>query len=117
MPKFFQAFLNSLAGIRYAFGDRSFRNTFIQFILGLIIASWLTYDYHLHPYIWLLLVASLFPMVIIEAVNTSIEAVTDKASPERSLLAKKAKDIGSAAVLLSRILAIICWIVAFTVHA
>ena len=43
---------------------------------------------------------------------SSIEAVTDKASPERSHLAQKAKDIGSAAVLLTRVFIALCWITA-----
>ena len=49
------------------------------------------------------------PILIVETINTAIEAVTDKASPERHPLAKKAKDIGSSAVLLARIYAIMAW--------
>lgn len=42
-------------------------------------------------------------------VNSAIEAVVDKASPERHVLAGRAKDMGSAAVLLALVNAIACW--------
>lgn len=109
------AFKNSLNGLRLAWADdQSFRNTACQGAAGFVIATGITLYTHANIMHWLLLVGSLFPMVIIETVNTSIEAVTDKASPERHPLAKRAKDIGSSAVLLSRIFALMCWAVALT---
>ena len=108
-----KAFKNSCNGLKMAFTeDRSWRNTFFQFCVGAVLASLIFFLSDESVFIWLLMVGSLFPMVIVETVNSSIEAVTDKASPERSALAMKAKDIGSAAVLVSRIFAILCWIVA-----
>lgn len=85
----------------------------MQAIIGTVLASVLVWYTGKTIWMWLILVGSLFPIVIIEMVNSSIEAVTDKASPERHPLAKKAKDIGSAAVLLSRLLTILCWVVVF----
>jgi diacylglycerol kinase (ATP) len=61
----------------------------------------------------LILFGSCFLVLIIEALNAAIEAVVDKASPEIHLLAKKSKDIASAAVFLSIINAAITWIVIF----
>jgi diacylglycerol kinase (ATP) len=111
------AFKNSCNGLKMAWAeDHSFRNSVIQVGLGILIATIATWYYDLTLWIWLLLVGSLFPIVIVETINSSIEAVTDKASPERHPLAKKAKDIGSAAVLLTRIMAALCWIVAFIGH-
>lgn len=111
-----RSFQNSCCGLGAAWReDTSFRRTVWQWIVGILIASGLTLYYDWSAYAWLLLVASLFPMLIVETVNSSIEAVTDKASPERHPLAKKAKDIGSAAVLLSRILTALCWIVVLNV--
>ncbi|PZP55861.1 MAG: diacylglycerol kinase [Micavibrio aeruginosavorus] len=111
----FKAFKNSCNGLKLAFTeDRSWRNTFWQFCAGSVIATIIYFVSNETIFMWLLMVASLFPMVIVETVNSSIEAVTDKASPERSALAMKAKDIGSAAVLVSRLLAILCWIVALS---
>jgi diacylglycerol kinase (ATP) len=41
--------------------------------------------------------------------NSGIEAVVDKASPESNELAKRAKDMGSAAVLFTLLIALIVW--------
>ncbi len=112
MNKIYKAFLNSCNGLKLAWqDDHSFRHSALQVLAGIIIATALTIYLHANEYFWLLLVGSLFPIIIVETINTSIEAVTDKASPERHPLAKKAKDIGSAAVLLTRVLTLICWVV------
>lgn len=56
------------------------------------------------------LLGSLMLVLIIEMINSAIEAVVDRASPERHVLAGRAKDMGSAAVLLSVINVIACWL-------
>jgi len=56
-----------------------------------------------------LMIASLFGVLIVELLNSAIEAVVDRVSLEHHLLAKRAKDIGSAAVLLSLINAGVVW--------
>ncbi len=48
-----------------------------------------------------LLVGSIVLILIVEILNSGLEAVVDKASPEKNELAKRAKDMGSAAVLLA----------------
>lgn len=48
-----------------------------------------------------LMLSSVFLVLIIELLNSAIEAAVDHTSLERHPLAKRAKDIGSAAVLLS----------------
>jgi diacylglycerol kinase (ATP) len=48
-----------------------------------------------------LLIGSILFILIVEILNSAVEAVVDKASPEHHELAKRAKDLGSAAVLLS----------------
>ena len=48
-------------------------------------------------------------VLIVELLNSAIEAVVDKVSPEFHTLAERAKDMGSAAVLLSLILAGVVW--------
>ncbi len=47
------------------------------------------------------MVSSLFLVLIVELVNSAIEAAVDRISLENHRLAKRAKDIGSAAVLIS----------------
>lgn len=56
-----------------------------------------------------LLVAPVLLVLIVELVNSAIEAAVDRVGPERHELAGLAKDIGSAAVLLSLILCAVVW--------
>ncbi len=56
-----------------------------------------------------LLVGSIILILIVEILNSAVEAVVDKASPEKHELAKRAKDMGSAAVLLSLANAAVIW--------
>jgi diacylglycerol kinase (ATP) len=54
-------------------------------------------------------------VLIVELLNSGIEAIVDKASPETHELAKQAKDMGSAAVLISLTLAALVWILVLMV--
>lgn len=56
-----------------------------------------------------LLIGAILLILIVEILNSGLEAVVDKASPEKHELAKRAKDMGSAAVLLSLINAAVIW--------
>lgn len=57
-----------------------------------------------------LLIGSLLLILIVELLNSAIEAIVDLVSPEFHVLAGRAKDIGSAAVLISLFLAITVWL-------
>ena len=57
-----------------------------------------------------LMVASVVLVLVVELVNSSIEAVTDRISLEDHVLAKRAKDMGSAAVMLSLINVPVVWL-------
>ncbi|MGE3318657.1 MAG: diacylglycerol kinase [Candidatus Berkiella sp.] len=59
-----------------------------------------------------ILISSLFLVLLVELLNSAVEAVVDRISTERHPLSKKAKDVGSAAVLLSILNAIILWVFA-----
>jgi diacylglycerol kinase (ATP) len=56
-----------------------------------------------------LMVGSIILILIVEILNSAVEAVVDKASPEKHELAKRAKDMGSAAVLFSLLNAAAIW--------
>jgi diacylglycerol kinase (ATP) len=56
-----------------------------------------------------LMIGSIFLVLITELLNSGIEAIVDRASPEIHPLAKRAKDIGSAAVFLSLINLAVIW--------
>lgn len=57
-----------------------------------------------------LLIASVLLVLIVELVNSAVEATVDRISLERHELAKRAKDLGSAAVMLSIANAAIVWL-------
>jgi diacylglycerol kinase (ATP) len=56
-----------------------------------------------------LLIATVLLVLIVELLNSAVEAAVDRISFENHLLAKRAKDIGSAAVMLSLATAGIVW--------
>jgi diacylglycerol kinase (ATP) len=60
-----------------------------------------------------LLAGSALLVLIVELLNTGIEAAIDRIGPEWHDLSKRAKDMGSAAVLLSLLLCAIVWAGAF----
>ncbi len=72
---------------------------------GAVLALWLP----LPALQRLLLVAVLVLVLIVELMNSAIEAVVDRISLEHHALSKNAKDLGSAAVMLSVLLAAGTW--------
>ncbi|HKK17302.1 MAG TPA: diacylglycerol kinase [Opitutales bacterium] len=64
----------------------------------------------------LILVASIILVLIVELLNSAIEAVVDDISMRNRPLAKRAKDMGSAAVLLSLFNCFICWVSVIVVN-
>ncbi len=57
-----------------------------------------------------LMIASVLLVLIVELVNSAIEAAIDRISLENHNLSKRAKDIGSAAVLVSLLLVVSVWV-------
>ena len=88
----------SLAGLRAAYTcEDAFRQE-VLFALVLIPLSFLL------PVAWTgraLMIASVILVLIVELINSAIEAAVDRVSLDRHHLSKRAKDIGSAAVLLA----------------
>jgi len=56
------------------------------------------------------MVASVLLVLIVELLNSAIESVTDRVSLDEHALAKRAKDMGSAAVMLSLINVPVVWL-------
>jgi diacylglycerol kinase (ATP) len=56
-----------------------------------------------------LMVGSVLLVLIVELLNSAIEATVDRISLENHLLAKRAKDLGSAAVLVSLVNVVVVW--------
>lgn len=57
-----------------------------------------------------MLVASVLLVLVVELINSAIEAAVDRISPERHELAGRAKDIGSAAVMMALITCGAVWV-------
>ena len=75
-------------------------------VLPLLLASfWVART----PVEWLLLVAPLFLMVVVELLNSAIETTLDRVGTQYHELAGRAKDMGSAAVFLTVLLAALSW--------
>ena len=90
----------SLAGLRAGWDEPSFRQEAIAAIVLLPGAFWLARN-------WVeaaLLAGSVLLVMIVELLNTGIETVVDRIGPEWHDLSRRAKDMGSAAVLLSLLL-------------
>lgn len=56
-----------------------------------------------------LMIGSVLLVLIVELLNSAVEATVDRVSLENHLLSKRAKDIGSAAVLISLINVALVW--------
>jgi len=63
-----------------------------------------------------LLIGSVLLVMVVELLNCSVEAAVDRISLERHALSKRAKDTGSAAVLLSLVLAAMVWVLLLGPH-
>ncbi len=57
-----------------------------------------------------LMIASVFLVLIVELLNSAVEATVDRVSLEHHRLAKRAKDIGSAAVMMSLANVVAVWV-------
>lgn len=96
----------SLDGLRSAFGsEEAFRLEVLVFVIFTPVALWLG-DTAVEK---VLLIASLLLLMIVELLNTAVEAVVNRVGSEYHDLSRKAKDIGSAAVLLAMIVVAFVW--------
>ncbi len=101
----------SIEGLKTAFqGEAAFRQEMVLFLLFILLLILLPFSL----VIKLVLLTANTIVLIVELLNSAIEAVVDLVSPEYDILAKNAKDMGSAAVFLAVILASTVWLIAFT---
>lgn len=105
LNRIWHAFLYSLEGLRAGWHEPAFRQETLAAIVLVPLAFWLGRG-------WVqvaLLVGSLLLVMIVELLNTGIETAIDRIGPEWHDLSKRAKDMGSAAVLLSLLLTLGIW--------
>ena len=109
MDRIIKAFFYSVDGIKAAWADEpAFRQECYALLPLVPLALWLAPD----KISLILMVSSLLLVLICELINSGIEAITDKTGTEIHPLAKKAKDTGSAAVMIALINVGIVWAVA-----
>ena len=90
----------------YAFQEESaFRQELTLLVLLTPVALLLSISYLEKA----LLISSLLMVLAIELLNSSVEAAIDRISFEHHDLSKRAKDFGSAAVMLALFIAVLMW--------
>ena len=94
-----------MQGLRAGWGEAAFRQEAIAAVVLLPLAFWLGRGWEQVA----LLAGTVLLVMIVELLNTGIESVVDRIGPEWHELSKRAKDMGSAAVLLSLLLALGVW--------
>ncbi len=103
-----KAFMCSMAGFRFIFSSEAAFRQELLIVLILLPVAYAAGDTAAER---VLLIGVLFLVLIVEVINTAIEVVIDRISADIHPLSKHAKDLGSAAVLLSLVVAVICWMV------
>ena len=96
----------SMQGLMAGWGETAFRQEAILAMALVPLAFWLGQN-------WVetaLLTGSILLVMIVELLNTGIESAIDRIGPEWHDLSKRAKDMGSAAVLLSLLLCAGIWL-------
>ena len=98
----------SVSGIRHALANEAaIRNEFIALSILVPISALLPVTDIEH----LVLVLSMMLVVLVEFINSAIEATINRISIELHILAKQAKDMASAAVFISVLMSGLCWTV------
>lgn len=99
----------SIKGFKAAFKEESaFRTELALGVILLPLSFWLAQSLQ-H---WVILIVSFLFLLIVELLNSAIEALTDRVGVEYHVLSGRAKDIASAAVTLALIVLLIVWGVA-----
>jgi diacylglycerol kinase (ATP) len=105
--RMFRAFGASVQGLSGAFREEAaFRQELALAVVVIPVGLWLGQN----GIERVLLIAPMFIVLIVELINSAIEATVDRIGLERHKLSGLAKDIGSAAVLLSLLLLAVVWL-------
>ena len=107
VKRLWQATINSWNGlVAAAQTERAFREELVLLAIGIPLAFWLAGD----PAKRLALIGTLLVIMIVELLNTAIEKLSDRITRDHDPVLKRAKDMGSAAILLSLLLAGAVWL-------
>ena len=102
----YDALLYSLSGLKSALRhEDSFRLEFLLVLVLTPLSIWLARS----PLEWAALFAPLLLVLLVELLNSAIETTLDRIGTEQNELTRRAKDMGSAAVFLSLMMAGVIW--------
>ena len=107
LPRIWNALFYSLAGLAAAYRHE---DAFRQEVLLAAILIPVAFVVPASGVGRALLVGAVLLVLIVELLNSAVEAIVDRASPEEHPLAKRAKDIGSAAVFLALVNVPVVWL-------
>ncbi|RPH94365.1 MAG: diacylglycerol kinase [Lysobacterales bacterium] len=107
MARLFDAAGYSIKGIRAAWRNEA---AFRQEVALCVVLFPLSFFVARSIEQWLLLTTPLFLLLIVELLNTAIENVVDRIGSERHDLSGRAKDMGSAAVLVCLLMLAVAWL-------
>ncbi len=108
IKRIFSAFTYSMDGFKAAWqNEHAFRQEMLVVVIGTVAAL----SMKISAFEKLMLVAVLVFVLVVELINSALEAVVDRISLEPHPLSKNAKDLGSAAVALSIGIALAAWAV------
>jgi diacylglycerol kinase (ATP) len=111
LRRLWNAFRYSLDGFRAAYKhEDAFRQEILLAVIMIPLALWLPASHTGKA----LMIGSVLLVIVIELVNSAIEATVDRISLDSHKLAKRAKDIGSAAVLVSLLNVLVVWTLVLT---
>ncbi|MBW8316075.1 MAG: diacylglycerol kinase [Hydrogenophaga sp.] len=105
LARMWHAFGYSMAGLRAGWHETAFRQEALAAMVLVPLSFWLGRN-------WVevtLLAGSVVLVMVVELLNTGIETAIDRIGPEWHDLSKRAKDMGSAAVLLSLLVCTGVW--------
>jgi len=106
LTRLFNAAGNSIKGIKACWQNEAAFRQDVALSLVLLPVSFFVAESTAQ---WLLLIAPLFLLLIVELLNSAIEATVDRIGREHNEMSGRAKDIASAAVMLSLFLIATMW--------
>jgi|688.fasta_scaffold1523750_1 diacylglycerol kinase len=110
---FFSALKIAMIGMRELFAES--RNARIQLVIFLLVlVAGFIVDLNRFEWLWLMIASAI--VLVLEAMNTSIELLADVYTQEFNLKIKQVKDIAAGAVLIASIFAAIVGFVIFLPH-
>ena len=101
------AYRNSMVGLLDMWrSEEAFRIEVMLFAVSVPVALWIGEDFFQAA----LLIAAGLLLLIVEVINSAIEATIDRIGPERHELSRMAKDLGSLAVLITTVMLGVLWL-------